>query len=437
MNPRITSIAAAVRGLWRDRRGVSAVVFAASSVGILGMAALALDVGLVMAARSALQANTNAAVLAATNNWTASGGTAATAKTIAEGWHNTNAVPNVTITSASATTSCVTATTGLPSCNVTSPNVVSLTQTGTVATRFFPVVGLGDFTISAKSAAAIAGGSSTPLNVMFVLDATASMNSTADTQCTVPHVTSPTKFQCALYGIQQVMKQMIAPVDQLGIMVFPGMASTFVPCAKTYPASVPYGSSTIFYQINSASALSIDYNDGKGSLYNTSALVMAAGDNANSVSGCIQSKGGEGTYYAEVLTKAQAALVAQGNAKSQNVIILLSDGDATASGSQTKLSTTAECGQAVTAATAIKTAGTWIYSIAYDAPTSGCTSGDTYNPCTAMEAIASSPSKFFSATSTGTAACTWASSPNSYSNVATAFQQVSTSLSKPRLILAP
>ncbi len=51
--------------------------------------------------------------------------------------------------------------------------------------------------------------------------------------------------------------------------------------------------------------------------------------------GCtgITAPGGEGTYYAQVIYAAQAALVAQqtANPGSQNAMIILSDGNATAS----------------------------------------------------------------------------------------------------------
>jgi hypothetical protein len=113
-------------------------------------------------------------------------------------------------------------------------------------------------------------------------------------------------------------------------------------------------------------------------------------------------KGGEGTFYAGVITAAQEALVAEQTARnngSQNVIILLSDGDATASGSQLNgYSTAKECTQAVTAAHAASTAipPTTVYAVAYGAESSGCTSGDTYNPCSTMKAIASAQKDFFS-----------------------------------------
>ena len=94
----------------------------------------------------------------------------------------------------------------------------------------------------------------------------------------------------------------------------------------------------------------------------------------------------------------------------QNIIIFLSDGDATSAGSQmggtTKqtqtvsgmnnglFSATAECTQAVNAADWAKSLGTKIYSISYGSETSGCTSGESSTattPCLTMQNIASTP----------------------------------------------
>ena len=98
----------------------------------------------------------------------------------------------------------------------------------------------------------------------------------------------------------------------------------------------------------------------------------------------IADRGGEGTFYAGIITAAENALIAEQAARTaagisgtQNVIILLSDGDATATGSQLSgYSTSAECTQAVTAAQAATRSGTLVYAVAYGAQTSGCTAGD-------------------------------------------------------------
>ncbi len=104
------------------------------------------------------------------------------------------------------------------------------------------------------------------------------------------------------------------------------------------------------------------------------------------------SQGGAGTYIAYAITAAQNALAADAGRHAQPVIILLSDGDA----STQPTGSTNPCAEAVAAAATAKTAGTWIYSIAYDAQTSGTCTQDS--PATSgwatMQSIAS-PGKFY------------------------------------------
>lgn len=447
MISRISALFRPVRQILRDVRAVSTVVVAASGVAIMGMAGFALDVGMGEIAKSQLQAATNASVLNIAYQW--ANMTTVPTQTQLNTWASTwrTNYPTALVSSVSGNPSllCVTSTTNLTSCSAATStyNVVSLTQTGTAPVRFFPILGISSLNISATAKAAVSGGQSAPLNVMFIIDATGSMSNT-DSNCTVPnHSGSVTKFQCAEYGIQQVMMQFLTPQDKVGIMTFPGMASQWVPCG-TQPSSVKYGSSTIYYQID-ASTLDTSYVNGSGVLQDTTPLVKAIGDNANSVSGCLSNKGGEGTYYGEVISKAQAALVAQGSANAKDVIIFLSDGDANASSSESTVYSN-ECQAGVTAATAAKTAGTTIYSVAYDSPTSGSCSTDTGtyagNACAAMQDIATAGSTFFVSASSGTSACTYGtttltsgkSSPNNYANIATAFKQVGMALSKPRLL---
>jgi hypothetical protein len=128
----------------------------------------------------------------------------------------------------------------------------------------------------------------------------------------------------------------------------------------------------------------------------------------------MQAPGGESTYYAGAIYAAQASLYAQQqlNPGSQNVMIIISDGDATASqsymatGTQSSPTTAVatnggtypypswnnECAQAVTAAAVAKAAGTKIYTIAYGAESSGCTTDNpAITPCNTMKSIASTP----------------------------------------------
>jgi hypothetical protein len=269
---------------------------------------------------------------------------------------------------------------------------------------------------------------------MFVLDATASMND-ADSGCTVPGITHPTRFQCAEYSVQSVLKTMPTSLDKAGLMIFPGMATQYSPTSHpcpTQPNSTPYYSANIKYQIGTT--LDATYNNGAGALVNTSPLVQAVGNGTSSpvVTGCVTAKGGQGSYAAEVLTKAKAALPVV--AGTQNVIIFLSDGDFNASASQlsnTSGKTTKQCDQAIAAAQAATAAGYTVYAVAYGAASSGCSSGDTHNPCTTMQAIASDKTRFYTTNSS----CQMTGSPNAVASLPSAFQSITTTLTKPRLVV--
>jgi hypothetical protein len=173
-------------------------------------------------------------------------------------------------------------------------------------------------------------------------------------------------------------------------------------------------------------------NDETTTLASSDPLAVAVGTGCNG----LQAPGGQGTYYAQVIYAAQAALVAQqtANPGSKNIMIILSDGDAnacseqanTASGGNNSCSSASQivawncpnnnfggsgcngsalngtcptsttcstntgynspsypselgqCGQAVQAAQSATTAGTMVYTVAMGSETSGgCTTDQT------------------------------------------------------------
>ena len=466
-----SSIALTLRGAAHDRRGVTALVFAVAAAGLIGAAGFAVDVGVVLSARQALQANTNAAVLDAAYQWDQTGGSSSGAVTAAQNWNAAHPVPYVSGISPTATAVCVSATSGLPACG-TGDNAVTLTQTATVPTFFIKVLGYNSWTVSAKATAAKAGGPTKAMNVMFVLDTTRSMQTTTDdTGCKVPGIGSPMKVDCAAYGVQLILKQLNPAIDKVGIMVFPGMSTTWTPSCRTSPSIAQYGTTGIIYQIN-GNTLDSNYANPQGRLNDTDPLVLAVGDNSNGQTRCIGASyqmGGEGTFYAQAILAAQTALQSEGSPTAQNVIILLSDGEANATSSDmdaTYASTPCspstvcspghleqQCNQAVANGESATTSGTEVYVIAYDAggagtgcPMQSVTSGsgvhkttnnyydsptgtntNVWSPCAALQTIASDQTKFFSTNSS-------CSSVNSYADVATDFQQVVYTLSKPRLV---
>ena len=196
-----------------------------------------------------------------------------------------------------------------------------------------------------------------------------------------------------------------------------------VPTAAPYAlptagASSYVPDSTATYQITGFLS---DYRTSNSatSLNSTSALVKAAGG----VSGCgsmlpSNYDGVYGTYYAGAIYAAQSALTAQHvlNPNSENVLILLSDGNATAGSSWNGLATfengangsgyypswVGECGQAIVAAQAATAAGTLVYTVAYGSEPTGCTTDantgqyPNISPCDTMAGIASAPQFFYS-----------------------------------------
>jgi Flp pilus assembly protein TadG len=194
-------------------------------------------------------------------------------------------------------------------------------------------------------------------------------------------------------------------------------ASSYVPAQSDY-ATYPMTLGTATYQITNFLS---DYrvSNSATSLNPSSTLVKAAGG----VIGCgtmapPNYDGIFGTYYAGVIYAAQSALVAQkaANPGSANVMIILSDGDATApqtNGNNTVMGSPAtgngqypswvgECGQAVVAAKYATSQGTQVYSVAYGSEPTGCASDQSagsypnITPCGTMSAMASAPQYFYS-----------------------------------------
>ncbi len=372
--------------------------------------------------------------------------------------------------------------------------------------------GLANFKLTAVSTAAFNGGASAPWNIAIVLDTTASMgDSDSGKQC------SGTQISCALTGVRDLLLLLdpcalqtacstsTPAVDSVALFVFPAMSiatdqgdygsyktssgkTTFTAgCPVTSPTSVPYTfpsntgtglTEQIPSTLGTYEVIPFTNNyrtsDSATTLNTAADIVIAAGG-----SGCtgITAPGGEGTYYAQVIYAAQAALVAQqtANPGSQNAMIILSDGNATSSGSQLAVSSgggtlngtgsgsnknsytypsaLGECGQAVQAANYAATSSTYnnpgfytrVYTIGYGSPTSGCTTDATYSatvaggggnwaagdsPCKAIAAMASNPAYFYSDDADGCAS----TNGTNYTQLTQIFQAIAATFSTPRLV---
>jgi Flp pilus assembly protein TadG len=476
--------------LARDDRGQTVVLVALSMTVLLGMGALAIDVGHARYTYRELQATTDSAALAAAHamptatastqitglsatqtsfSSVSSNGVAAEYGAVTGGANHRTTLPSVSMTT---TLKCLTTlqAAGIPCVGNVPYNAVQVTQTSVLPMYFAGVLGHHTMTLSTTSTAAIRGGSPRPTNVAVVMDTTLSMVE-ADDDC------GETEMQCALNGFQ-VLLQHLSPCganvatctisngvasnsfDRVALFTFPnvtvGTASQFTSCTTPIPASgylyeAPYGyismlpetpysdlPTDVAYSFPSAGASSYspsgsntatyqvtqylsDYrtSDTATTLNSNSTLVKAAGG----VSGCggmapANFDGEYGTYYAGVIYAAQASLVNEqaANPGSENVMIILSDGNATAlqtnngyavmpspaTNSGNYPSWVGECGQAIVAANAATSAGTLVYTVAYGSEPTGCTSDagagsySNVSPCDTMSDMASAPQMFYS-----------------------------------------
>jgi hypothetical protein len=244
----------------------------------------------------------------------------------------------------------------------TAYNAISVTQTATVNLWFGKFIGLSSMNLSAKATASMKGGQNTPYNLAIIMDTTSSMNTTikGDKDCTTSQIS------CAVAGLEAMLENMdpcaqdttctsSTPfVDDVALFVFPAVPYSSTGNYKadycgTGSSSVPYnfvdvtGSANLAMETTGTDAGAyevIPFNDtyktsDTSGLALSSALAMAVGASGSGCTG-LSAPGGQGTYYAQVIYTAQAALKAQQNANpgSKNVMIILSDGDATACNAQ-------------------------------------------------------------------------------------------------------
>ncbi len=446
MNRKNESFVSPVR---HGERGQSLILMAALLVGLLSMAALVIDLGNVYFSYRELQASSDAAALAGAQDLPNATATA-TAQTYSSKTGQKNAQFNLHNVTESATLECLT-TTKVPCLPPANMNAIQVTETAVVNTFFAKLFGVNSITVSATATASAKSGNFGPFNVMMIADNTPSMSQN-DTGCTLA-APNNTKIGCALAGLRTLAQTLspcsptlticnsgFVPVDEIGLDVFPQLANnsanlaTDTDCVAPPTTGAPvtqfvnYANLGGTYQVIPFTA---DFRNSDTQGLNTgSNLSKSVG---GGVSGCAPlsvepNSQGIDTYYAAAINAAQAQLVnfqssaSPSRADSTNVIILLSDGDANAPSSQmpagnqpTGVPTAYDqCKQAIAAAAAAKAAGTWVYAIAYGASTSSAGSCSTDRPsrfggpggtgaiaaCSAMQQIASDPTKFFSDTTT-------------------------------------
>jgi len=530
-----------MRKFLKDQRGQSAVVVALTLTAMTALAATSVEVGHVYYAYRQLVTSTNAATLAGAQAMsealldTASIGAYTAEVTAAVKQYSSvspgglNATSFLTNDQIKSQTLFCSATMSkapfnvecqLPPGSTTGYNAIAVTQTAQVPLWFGGLIGMKSMNFAYTATAAMKGGSNIPYNLAVVMDTTASMASIVpgNKDCTT------TQISCAVKGLE-VMLQNMDPcaqgttctsstpyVDDVALFVFPAPSTSY--SANNYKSeycglgvkSVPYN----FVNVTPGASQNLNMsttgtdagnyeiipfndvyktNDATSSLAISSALAQAVGYAGSGCAG-LSAPGGQGTYYAQVIRYAQAQLVQQqlSNPNSKNVMIILSDGDATASAASGQIvaennpncgktggsclngtgtattnptgyhspaypSALGECGQAVQQAQLATAAGTIVYTVGFGTETSGCATDKTYTttagttdgaeawptggpypgtPCNAIAAMASNPNTFYTDNSGGCPAISTAN--GSFTSLVSIFGAIVNNLSSPRLI---
>lgn len=432
MRPSATWLAERFRA---NQAGATAALFALLIPVFVGMAALVIDLNNARAVQRRMQMSADAAVLAASMDiGSASVDPNATATNYSAVSGGANAIPGVTVVMASGypLLACLKNQTTFGLCvhsaaakndPSSGADTIFVKETASVPTIFSKYFGLSSIPISVSSAAAGHGGNSKQLDVMIVLDTTGSMTS-PDPACG-----NISRLACAENGVQTLLKTLAPSVDQVGLMVYPGLTAATAgydsDCSSSAPTSVPYNKSPVYLIVGLAN----DYrtSDSATTLNTSSSIVRAVGAGGAGCSNGITDVAGQKTFYADAVTAAQTYLQANGRTGAQKVIIVLSDGDANAPTAPTTLN---ECGQAVAAAASAKALGTWVYTIGYGAGTGGTCSYDTSpktTACATLASMATDSAHFFYDG-------TLCSNGQPITSLQSAFQQVGNSLMAPMLI---
>ena len=447
--------------LLRDERGQTLPFTAVILVSLMGLSGMAVDAGHGYYAYQRLKVATNAATLAGaagmpdTTTATTNVNTYSSATTSDKNYLG-SIMSNVATTVTFDCASTVSTKLGVACEGVDGAsggyNALTVTQTATVKTWFGALFGIPQFNIQAQAMAAMAGGTNVPYNIAVIIDTTNSMtDSSKEATCTSEEIV------CALQGLKVMLENMDPCslddtscsgsghyVDDIGLFTFPPVSAATVAddytCPTHNPTIVPYTfpNTSPAYTPGTAPATNLilpsttgtyeiipfsnDYKttDGETTLNIASDLAKAVGYSGTGCNG-LGAPGGDGTYYAQAIYAAQAALAAwqTANPGSQNIMIILSDGDADAcaansttpntsagacgkssgqivattgtlngtgthstnpSGYENPLypSAIGQCGQAVAAAQYATSQGTMVYTIAFESETSGCATDQTY-----------------------------------------------------------
>ena len=415
-----------IRYLWRSESGQVLPWMVMLTGLVLGFAGLCVDLGHAYVCYRQLQASTDAAALAGAYAMTLPSSTTTSVNTKVSAFSSSTS--NCVTDSLLVTAPCSSSPTGY--------NVIAVVQKTQIPTFFvralvlFGVNSARSLNLSAEATATMMAGHATQVNVAMVLDTTGSMGSKDnDANC------NNTRIACALDGVQALLKGLspcssgstnanCTPFDQVSMFTYPNVradtASRDITCPTSNPTVMPYSTPTegalwsaptgagATYQITDYLSDYSSTNQQGGSLNTSSALAIATGGGTGKNCGGMKTPGGAGTYYAGAIYAAQSSLKAAqlANPGSENIMIILSDGDANASSGKivdssgksvghagnTYPSLDSQCHQAITAANFATSQGTTVYTIAYGASSSGCWTDKgalAISPCSTLQQMSS------------------------------------------------
>jgi Flp pilus assembly protein TadG len=393
-----------------EERGQVLILFVVVLVVLLGMAAIAIDVGRAYVAQRQLRAAADAAAVAAANDlpvpsascgllpaaWAYSASAAAGCPV---GKNLSATLPNVTTSVQVFCLSALVGTGTAPPCRTSqaggpSQNAVTVTESTSIPLTLAKVLrGLTPtWTVKATSTALMHGGAPHPADIMLVLDRTGSMTQSCSA--------GGTKLACAQAGVNAFLQQMLPSEDLIGFETFPpvNIAATgnYYANAQTKACQTTSNSNPAWYDVGNGNPSPVPTlaqkavdpnwayvivplaNDWRTS--DTAPTLNAASKLVSTVA-CLKaaSSNTNGTSYADAIEKAATYLAANGRPNAQDVIVFLSDGEANygpvyhsaAGGTITAASEAADpyrttpCHQAINSARGATNAGAWVYTIAY------------------------------------------------------------------------
>jgi Putative Flp pilus-assembly TadE/G-like len=362
-------------------------------IALLGTAALVMDVGFAWYAKRQVQASADAAALAGAQALP----DVATATSLANQYASLNTPDNLNNVNITVTTRCsANAGTWCGPTDTFQANTIAVTETAKTPTWFANVLGFDHFDVKGV-ATACQPCSSAPVDIMLVVDRTGSMCSP----------TGPggvcTDLDNAKEGVQTLLGMMDPNIDTVGLVALPPYNdNTTNAVCSNHAASTKFNiNGRTISPANYDQADLVYLNDPLGSDFKTSAssplnpasnLVQHMQVDTSGVHNCIQSFGS--TSYDEAIKAGQAELVKDGRPGVPKVLVFMTDGEANIGGywpgvaghglepdlgdpatsfnmspvgavSAVNPDDAQPCQSAINASTAIKAAGTTIYTIGY------------------------------------------------------------------------